>query len=186
MPHNPLTPINLNIVQPAHKEPKKPRILKRVKNGFQEEFRVGKVLGQGRFGNVYLVQHNESKTMYAAKQIKLEKVSEKLINRIIFEMKIQFYLEHENCLQLYKFYKEDQSIYLILELGELSLFDLLREKKFFTEKKTAYYIRQTIQALIHLHQNGIIHRDIKPENIVLVSDVVKLADFGWSTYITKQ
>ena len=54
------------------------------------------------------------------------------------------------------------------------------------EKKTAYYIRQTIQALIHLHQNGIIHRDIKPENIVLVSDVVKLADFGWSTYITKQ
>lgn len=78
--------------------------------------------------------NNATGSVYAAKQISLEKVSSKLIERLIAEIKIQFYLEHENCLKLYKFYKENKSIYLILEVGESSLFDLLREKRFFTER----------------------------------------------------
>lgn len=65
------------------------------------------------------------------------------------------------------------------------MFDVLREKRFFTERETAYYIRQTISALIHLHENGVIHRDLKPENIVLVNNKVKLADFGWAIYTGK-
>ena len=142
-------------------------------------------MGKGRFGNVCLAQHISTGSMYAAKQISLEKVTPKLIERLIAEIKIQFYLEHENCLKLYKFYKDSKNIYLILEVGECSLFDVLREKRFFTERETAYYIRQTIHALQHLHFNGIIHRDLKPENIVLVNNMVKLADFGWSIYTGK-
>jgi len=34
-----------------------------------------------------------------------------------------------------------------------------------------------------MHERGVIHRDIKPENIVLINNVVKLADFGWSVYL---
>ena len=30
----------------------------------------------------------------------------------------------------------------------------------------------------HMHRNGIFHRDIKPENILIMDDVLKLADFG--------
>ena len=74
-------------------------------------------------------------------------------------------------------------MYLVIELGESSLFDRLRQKKYFTEVESAYYINQTIKALIYLHSHGIIHRDIKPENIVLINNVVKLADFGWSIYV---
>lgn len=67
-------------------------------------------------------------------------------------------------------------------MGECSLFDMLRQKRFFTERETAHYIRQTTHALMYLHEHGIIHRDLKPENIVLVNGNVKLADFGWSIY----
>lgn len=38
----------------------------------------------------------------------------------------------------------------------------------------------------HMHQLGIMHRDIKPENFLLTTEddsaIVKLADFGLSTY----
>ncbi len=33
-----------------------------------------------------------------------------------------------------------------------------------------------------MHNESIIHRDIKPENIMLQFGVLKLSDFGWSTY----
>jgi serine/threonine protein kinase len=33
-----------------------------------------------------------------------------------------------------------------------------------------------------MHNENIIHRDIKPENILIQNDVVKMSDFGWSTY----
>lgn len=64
-----------------------------------------------------LAFHNQTGSVYAAKQISLEKVTPKLIERLIAEIKIQFYLKHENCLELYKFYKENKNIYLILEIG---------------------------------------------------------------------
>ena len=110
-------------------------------------------------------------------------MSPKLIERLIYEIKIQSFVKHENILELYKYYKEGNFLYLVLELGSGSLFDRLRQKKFFTEPESAFYIEQTIKALIYLHSNGIIHRDLKPENIVLINNVVKLADFGWSIYV---
>jgi serine/threonine-protein kinase len=40
-------------------------------------------------------------------------------------------------------------------------------------------LNQTLAALGHAHEQGIVHRDIKPENILVTNDgVVKVADFG--------
>lgn len=42
---------------------------------------------------------------------------------------------------------------------------------------------QIIDAVTHLHRQGIYHRDLKPENILCEQDgrVTKLADFGLAT-----
>jgi serine/threonine protein kinase len=38
-----------------------------------------------------------------------------------------------------------------------------------------------LDALGHIHANGIAHRDMKPENLLISSDYqLKLADFGFS------
>jgi serine/threonine protein kinase len=102
---NILTPANKNLS--SQEQPKRPKILSKVRHvsTFSEEFKVGKVLGKGRFGNVCLAVHNQTGSIYAVKQISLEKVTPKLVERLIAEIKIQFYLKHENCLELYKFYK---------------------------------------------------------------------------------
>lgn len=97
-PTNILTPANKNISN--QEQPKRPRILSKIRhsNSFSQEFKLGKVLGKGRFGNVCLAVHSQTGSVYAAKQISLEKVTPKLIERLIAEIKIQFYLKHENCL----------------------------------------------------------------------------------------
>ena len=60
-------------------------------------------------------------------------MSPKLIERLIYEIKIQSFVRHQNILDLYKYYKEGNNLYLIIELGGSSLWDRLRQKKYFSE-----------------------------------------------------
>ena len=58
----------------------------------------------------------------------------------------------------------------------------------FSEDKTRDLIRQSLQALKHLHDLGVVHRDLKPENILFDRDMstVKLIDFGMSKILTDE
>lgn len=51
-----------------------------------------------------------------------------------------------------------------------------------SEEETSYLSKQVISALKYMHNENIIHRDIKPENIMMEFGVLKMSDFGWSTY----
>ena len=37
---------------------------------------------------------------------------------------------------------------------------------------------QVLHGLAYMHKHGFFHRDMKPENLLLVGDIVKIADFG--------
>lgn len=89
-------------------------------------------------------KHTQTGAIFAIKDINIEKMSEKLAERLLAEIKIQSFLDHQHCLALYKFYVEGKHLYLVLEYGETSLFDILRKKKYFNEAETAYYLRQVI------------------------------------------
>ena len=80
---------------------------------------------------------------------------------------------------------------LVLEYCPKTLLDLVKTEKQLSEAQAAPIVAQTVQALLFLHQQGIMHRDVKLANILLwtppgedqaTSDitVVKLADFGIS------
>ncbi|RKP19124.1 kinase-like protein [Rozella allomycis CSF55] len=49
--------------------------------------------------------------------------------------------------------------------------------------KTAWtWLRQIVEGIVHVHEQGLIHRDIKPSNIFFDNNgLVKLGDFGLST-----
>ena len=103
-------------------QPKRPRILSKVKPTVQSplitQFKQLKLLGKGRFGNVSMVRHSPSGCVYAIKDISTDKMTSKLEQRLLAEIKIQSFLEHKHCLQLYKCFSEGKHLYLVLELGQ--------------------------------------------------------------------
>ncbi|CAN1252329.1 Serine/threonine-protein kinase Aurora-3 [Linum perenne] len=131
------------------------------------DFEIGKPLGKGKFGRVYL-----------AREVKKYRIQHQLMR----EMEIQTTLKHPNVLRLYGWFDDDERIFLILEYahgGEL--YGVMQKRGHLTEKEAATYIASLAYALAYCHGKDVIHRDIKPENLLLDHEGrLKIADFGWS------
>ena len=148
-----------------------------------------KQLGQGSFGRVFLVSHNETKELYALKTIEKRKIlmTYGKLDNIYDEINIHSKLYHQNIIKLYNVYEDEETINIIMEYAkEGNLYHLIKkEKNGFSEQKSYEFCIQIINAVYYLHSNNIIHRDIKPENILIGDDnKLKLCDFGWAKELT--
>jgi len=88
-----------------------------------DDFEVGKSLGKGKFGNVFLAREKKSKFIVALKILKKKQlVQSKVEHQLKREIEIQSFLDHPNILKMYGFFWDNKNIYLILEFalgGEL-------------------------------------------------------------------
>ena len=148
-------------------------------------FDIGRKLGCGKYGHVYLAREKSCKFIVALKQISLRQLDEDgMHHQLLREIEIQSHLRHVNVLRMYGFFVEDAHVYLVLEFAPRGqLYDYLVAEKHFGEKKTAHYIGDLACAFHFCHVKHIIHRDIKPENLLLgFNNVIKISDFGWSVH----
>ncbi|EJW05134.1 AUR protein kinase [Edhazardia aedis USNM 41457] len=146
-----------------------------------DDFELGKYLGSGQFGQVWLAKHKKSGYVVALKLLEKEKIKSPFCARQLRrEIEVHSKLKHANILRLHGYFHDKLRIYLVLEYaagGEL--FEILQKARRFNEQTAAKYILQVCKAIKYLQVNGVIHRDIKPENILLGSDdCIKIADFG--------
>ncbi|XP_061716887.1 uncharacterized protein LOC133524749 [Cydia pomonella] len=147
------------------------------------DFEVGRTLGSGKFGDVYLAREKKSQCLVALKVlVKNEIMNADIEHQVQREVVIQSRLRHPNILQMFDHFQDKNFICLVLEYAmHGTLFGLLKQRGSFDEKTAAFYIRDLTKALIYCHAKSVIHRDIKSENILIgCNGVLKIADFGCS------
>lgn len=97
------------------------------------DFDIGRPLGKGKFGNVYLAREKSSKYIVALKVLfksQLQKYG--VEHQLRREIEIQSHLRHPNILRLYGYFYDSKRVFLILEYaakGELYK-ELRRDGKF--------------------------------------------------------
>jgi len=156
-----------------------------VKQWKLSDFEIGRPLGKGKFGNVYLAREAKSKYIVALKVLfKSQLVKNNVQHQLRREIEIQAHLQHPNILRLFGYFYDEARVYLILEFApQGELYKKLKKEGKFTNDQSASYILQMIDALEFCHNKNVIHRDIKPENILVgYFGELKIADFGWSVH----
>ncbi|XP_071453901.1 aurora kinase C [Hetaerina americana] len=160
---------------------------KKDKEWSLSDFEIGKPLGKGKFGRVYLAREMETHFVVALKLLfKSQLMKGEIEHQLVREIEIQSHLSHPNILKMHTYFHDERRVFLVLEYaagGELYTEMNKQPNNRFTEARSAKYVYQVADALNYCHQNKVIHRDIKPENLLLtVSGNVKIADFGWSVH----
>lgn len=131
-----------------------------------------RLLGKGRFSEVYLVRDREGKLLAC-------KVSQKL-GLLSREAHVMEGLSHPLFPAFAEFWQEKQGFLVMEYVAGSTLEEALRRRKGFSVDATARIGMELASGLGFLHeQMELVYRDVKPSNIILSQDGrVKLVDLG--------
>ncbi|CAF1048360.1 unnamed protein product [Rotaria sordida] len=148
-------------------------------------WKLGRQLGQGAFGKVFLCYDVDTGSELAIKQIPIRGLSLETSREVkILECEINIYkqLNHERIVRYHGAVRTEDYLQIFMEyMTGGSVREQILNYGALTEQLTKKYTRQILEGLIYLHNNRFIHRDIKCANILRdISGNIKLADFGTS------
>eukprot|EP00043_Microstomoeca_roanoka_P015304 m.153241 g.153241 ORF g.153241 m.153241 type:complete len:651 (-) comp16229_c4_seq1:204-2156(-) len=163
-------------ISDAHSIPQGPSMPKNWKRG--------KLLGAGAFGQVYLALDEDTGAEIAMKQVQLEDDNgvdtSKEVRSLEDEIQLLRDLRHLRIVRYLGTRRTDKHLCIFMEyVSGRSIARRLKEYGPFPIDIVRKYTRQILEGLAYLHNNQIIHRDIKGANVLAdLSGNIKLADFG--------
>ena len=101
------------------------------------------------------------------------------------------YNTHDNIVNVYDFFEENHTAYIVMEFLEgINYREYLEEKADRGEevpvRESLEVMHSVLTALSEVHKSDILHRDISPDNIFLCRDGrIKLIDFGAARFSAK-
>mmetsp|Transcript_61860 Transcript_61860/g.165729 ORF Transcript_61860/g.165729 Transcript_61860/m.165729 type:complete len:925 (+) Transcript_61860:103-2877(+) len=157
----------------------------------EKEYEVVKPIGNGSFGQVFLVTNTREKKLYVMKKIHLSNMEQKEKESTELEVRLLQNLNHPSIVA-YKdsFIDKSGSLKIVMEYCEHGdLYTHLKQNRSRPppEAKAVDWFLQVVLALATLHARKVLHRDLKTQNIFLSGGTghagpqsfnVKLGDFG--------
>ncbi|KAF2134265.1 kinase-like protein [Dothidotthia symphoricarpi CBS 119687] len=140
-------------------------------------YTLGKLIGKGSFGKVYLASHKLSNGSRVV--LKSAKKDDANLAREIHHHR-QF--THPHIARLYEVIVTEELVWLVLEYCQGDeLYNYLLQKGALEPSKVQRIFTQLVGAVSYVHNKSCVHRDLKLENILLDKHGdVKLVDFGFT------
>jgi serine/threonine-protein kinase len=144
-------------------------------------YKIIRELGQGGMATVYLGTQISLERKVAIKELMPSLLrDQEMVERFKREAKASASLTHEGIVNVYDFWKDQNSFYLAMEYLEgKNLEEIIESIGPLATSVATMVAARIADALHYSHQRGIIHRDVKPSNIFITRQGdVKLTDFG--------
>ncbi len=145
-----------------------------------DQYQVTEILARGGMASIFRAVDTESGASVVLKVPHLQYESDIVFHdRFRREEEIGLRLDHPGVVRILK-PREKSRLYLVMEhIDGRLLSSVLRSRGRLPADEALGIARQVCDALVHMHDRGVVHRDIKPENILLTADGrVKVIDFG--------
>ena len=156
-----------------------------------------KVLGQGSYGKIYLVEDINTKEQYAMKKLILGDKLELRDNQDEYNMIMNIISTYPELNIIHVYATETKNFdefnfvfYVLMEVAncdwEKELLNRQKEKAYYTEEEIVYILQTLVDTFSYLQQIGVCHRDIKPQNILCFGEKgYKISDFGEAKFRKK-
>ncbi|MBR3524713.1 MAG: serine/threonine protein kinase [Lachnospiraceae bacterium] len=162
------------------------------------------ILGQGGFGITYAARDHVSKNVVAIKEYFPNSIATRINYSTVIPLSankkdnydygldcfkkeaytLGQFAGHPNIVNIHCYFEENSTAYFVMDMIRgMSLASYLKQKKVLPYDEALRILLPVMNALVDVHNKGIIHRDISPDNIYLEDGGgIKLLDFGAARY----
>ncbi|KAK7291377.1 hypothetical protein RIF29_06465 [Crotalaria pallida] len=148
------------------------------------QYEIQEVVGKGSYGVVASAIDTRTGEKVAIKKINdvFEHVSD--ATRILREVKLLRLLKHPDIVEIKHLMlppsrREFKDVYVVFELMESDLHQVIRANDDLTPEHHQIFLYQLLRGLKFIHSANVFHRDLKPKNILANANCkLKICDFG--------
>ncbi|KAJ7984488.1 hypothetical protein DPEC_G00355340 [Dallia pectoralis] len=150
-----------------------------------EEYDIIETIGTGAYGVVSSARRRDNGQQVAIKKIPNAFELVQNAKRTLRELKILKHFKHDNIIAIKDILQPNlphsafKSVYVVLDLMESDLHQIIHSLQPLTAEHTRYFLYQLLRGLKYVHSANVIHRDLKPSNLLVNENCeLKIGDFG--------
>ncbi|KAL4658336.1 mitogen-activated protein kinase 7-like [Arapaima gigas] len=164
-----------------------------VKFEVGDEYDIIETIGTGAYGVVSSAKRRDNGERVAIK--KIPNAFEVVTNakRTLRELKILKHFKHDNIIAIKDIlqpalpHSTFKSVYVVLDLMESDLHQIIHSRQPLTPEHTRYFLYQLLRGLKYIHSANVIHRDLKPSNLLVNENCeLKIGDFGMARGLSQR